>query len=182
MKIYTKTGDEGNTSLFGGRRISKDDLRIEAYGTVDELNANIGLLSAYFIEEKLTSEFLNIQNDLFVLGSHLAADPNKQNLAIPKLENSHIESLEHSIDFMDASMNPLRSFILPGGTMAISQAHICRTICRRAERRVVSLHQQESIYPLLIIYLNRLSDYFFTVARYIAHLEGVEDIPWIPKK
>lgn len=177
MKIYTKTGDQGKTSLFGGRRISKDDLRIEAYGTIDELNSHVGMLSSgLFAEQK--EKLQKIQNYLFVIGSNLAADPNEINLKIPELENDQIIYLETEIDRMEATLNPLRYFILPGGDAGSAQAHLCRTVCRRAERRTVSLSQLEPVNDHILIYLNRLSDYFFVLARYISHLNGSEEIYW----
>ncbi|MEP7197759.1 MAG: cob(I)yrinic acid a,c-diamide adenosyltransferase [Saprospiraceae bacterium] len=180
MKIYTKTGDKGTTALFGGKRLSKDDIRVEAYGTVDELNSNLGLLIANVIEVSILTELSKIQNELFVLGSHLASDPSKLNLKLPELKAKNILDLENSIDQMDKQIPELRFFILPAGSIAIAQAHICRTVCRRAERRVVSLSKVEEIDEQIIVYLNRLSDYLFTLCRYISHLAKVAEVPWKP--
>ncbi|HMW40503.1 MAG: cob(I)yrinic acid a,c-diamide adenosyltransferase [Saprospiraceae bacterium] len=180
MKIYTKTGDLGQTSLFGGRRVSKDDLRVEAYGTVDELNAAIGLLRCTVTDQKVLADLLRIQAELFVMGSHLAADPGKPLLKMPLLTEAMITSLENHIDAMEEELQPLRHFLLPGGSEAIARTHLCRTISRRSERKVVSLSHHNQVNPLMIQYLNRLSDYFFVLSRYIAQSEGVEDIPWIP--
>jgi len=181
MKIYTKGGDKGQTSLYGGRRISKDDLRIEAYGTIDELNSHVGhlisILPENFGEEALLIE---IQNRLFTVGSNLASDPEKQ-LPIPDLLESDIEKLEAAMDNMDASLEPLKAFVLPGGSAANSIAHVCRTVTRRAERRMISLNSASEVNPILIKYINRLSDYFFVVSRYIAHKLSHSETPWVPR-
>jgi len=180
MKIYTKTGDQGTTSLFGGRRIAKDDLRIEAYGTIDEVNSALGLLNNFIKEAYLKDRVLEIQSYLFVIGSNLAADPDNNLVKVPALEESKTKLLERWIDEMEKELKPLQFFVLPGGCQASSQAHTCRTICRRAERRVVSLAQLESVNPEIIIYLNRLSDYLFVLSRYLNHLSGIEEIYWKP--
>lgn len=177
MKIYTKTGDEGTTSLFGGKKIEKDDLRIDAYGTVDELNSFIGLLHAKFDNVEQNQLLVQIQNRLFDIGSSLACDPEKP-LVTPDVKEEDILLLENAMDNMEASLEPLRNFILPGGSLAISYAHVCRTICRRAERRVISLNHVSPVDKKIVKYLNRLSDYFFMLSRYIAHIEGVKEIPW----
>lgn len=182
MKIYTKTGDQGTTSLFGGRRISKDDLRIEAYGTIDELNSAVGMLNNFIQEAQLKIHSLDIQSYLFVIGSNLAADPEIHTIKVPDLEVSKTNLLEVWIDEMEKELKPLQYFVLPGGSQGSSQAHICRTICRRAERRVVSLSQMESVHPEIIIYLNRLSDYLFVLSRYLNHLSEIEEIYWKPSK
>ncbi len=178
MKIYTKTGDQGTTALFGGKRVHKDDIRVEAYGTVDELNAMVGLLYSKLQEPELLSELDAIQNELFVIGSHLASDPARPGLKLPAFKNESILDLERSIDLMDEKLNPLKYFILPRGSESISLAHLCRTICRRAERRVVSLGKIESLDSDIMVYLNRLSDYFFTLSRFIAKNDKVDEIPW----
>lgn len=178
MKIYTKTGDKGSTSLFGGKRVSKDDIRVEAYGTADELNAAIGLLIAE-LEHKDIRQFLGkIQNELFVVGSHLASDPSKKNDHIPELKEEIIRDLEMAIDQMDTELTPLKYFVLPGGSVSIATAHICRTICRRAERRIVSLTHHEQVDLNIVVYFNRLSDYLFTLSRYLAFRDGIGEIPW----
>lgn len=178
FKIYTKTGDTGKTGLFGGARIPKHDLRIEAYGTVDELNAHVGYLSDLSDSQDCTISYLEfIQNELFNLGSVLASDPAKE-LVVPNIEDKHIEKLEQEIDQYDQILKPLKNFILPSGHLLISSAHICRTVCRRAERLVVALNDAEGCDPLLIKYLNRLSDYFFTLSRYYAHKLEVDEKEW----
>ncbi len=177
MKIYTKTGDTGQTSLFGGDRLSKDDARIEAYGTVDELNAFVGLLRDHLSDEEVRALLLVIQNRLFTLGAHLATAPGRQSAA-PDLQDEDIQLLEQAMDRMDEVLAPLRNFILPGGHAAISYAHLARTVCRRAERRVVGLVQEDDNVEIIIRYLNRLSDYFFVLARYVAHLYKVEEVIW----
>jgi cob(I)alamin adenosyltransferase len=180
MKIYTKGGDKGETSLFGGRRIYKDNIRIEAYGTVDELNSFIGLLAASLTDQDDIQFLLNTQSVLFNCGSLLAADPLKE-FNMPKVKESDIIAIENSIDNMTSQLKPLKTFILPGGSVEISYAHLCRTICRRAERRVISLSKEETVDPIIIKYLNRLSDFFFTLSRKIAKDQGHPDIPWIPE-
>ena len=181
MKIYTKTGDKGQTSLFDGTRLSKDDIRIEAYGTVDELNSNLGLLISllpnFSIEEV---EFLiEIQRDLFVIGSYIATPFDKINLLkLKEIDVTLISKLEIAMDTMDSQLKELKSFILPGGSQSIAVCHICRTVCRRAERRVVTLASMDTINENLIIYLNRLSDYFFTMSRFIAFKSNVKETIW----
>ncbi len=182
MKIYTKTGDEGKTSLFGGRKLLKSDLRIEAYGTVDELNSWIGLLRDVS-EDNLQRELLKkIQDRLFTIGSELAADPDNQKLKVPDLLESDVELLEQEIDKMDEQLTRLRSFILPGGHVFVSYCHLARTVCRRAERLCVALNQENEIPPLILKYLNRLSDFLFTLSRKMAHDMGVEEVNWQPRK
>src|SRR5687767_13269853 len=161
MKIYTKTGDDGTTSLFGGKRVSKADLRIDSYGTVDELNSFIGLVRDQEVNEKRREVLARIQNTLFVIGSILAAEPGNTKVKIPSLKEEDVQFLEQEIDSMDAHLPPLRSFILPGGHTAVSFCHIARTVCRRAERLTTALNAQESVAMLVLKYLNRLSDYLF---------------------
>ena len=182
MKIYTKTGDQGTTALFGGKRVSKADLRIDAYGTVDELNTWIGMIRDQEVNAKRKDNFIQIQNDLFVIGSILATEPGNEKVKIPSLFEEDIDFLEKQIDAFDAELPPLKFFVLPGGHLSISTCHVGRTVCRRAERLVVALHQAESIDPVVIRYLNRLSDYLFVLARKVAHELGVEETPWKPKK
>lgn len=179
MKIYTKTGDNGTTGLYGGARINKDDLRIEAYGTIDELNSQIGLLVAASKDIlKLDSQLLPVQQYLFIIGSHLATvDPT---IKLPSLKETAINDLENYIDEMEAELPALTSFVLPGGSLAIGHCHMARTICRRAERRSVSLNNHETINKEIVPFLNRLSDYFFVLSRYIGLKEGVDEIPWLP--
>jgi len=181
MKIYTKTGDGGGTSLFGGTKISKDDIQIEAYGTVDELNSFLGTLIAEVDDGILTQELKSIQPILFDIGSHLASD-GKIPEFLPALDKENIVKLEEAIDRMVALLPQLKSFIMPGGNRRIAQAHVCRVVCRRAERRVVTMQQhQEDLDTFVQVYLNRLSDYFFVVARYLAHLDGIDEVKWNPK-
>lgn len=181
MKIYTKTGDEGNTGLFGGKRLPKDDLRIEAYGTVDELNSHIGLLRDQQACAEQIETLLEIQDRLFTMGSLLAADPEKSNLKLPQLHESDILRLENEIDKMNDLLPEMRSFVLPGGHQAVSFCHIARCVCRRAERRVVTLAQIAQIDPLIIKYLNRLSDFLFVLSRMLSHKLNATETPWKPK-
>lgn len=182
MKIYTKGGDKGQTSLYGGRRISKDDIRIESYGTVDELNSHVGhLISVLTSEIDQKDLLLEIQNRLFTIGSNLASDPHKD-LPVPDLNEEDILKLENAMDNMDALLKPLTAFVLPGGSVANSVAHVCRTVTRRAERRMISLATVEEVNPILIKYINRLSDYFFVVSRYIAEKMNHQETPWLPRK
>jgi cob(I)alamin adenosyltransferase len=183
-KIYTKTGDTGKTSLIGGTKVPKSHIRIQAYGTVDELNAFIGLLNDQLSDMHSRELLREIQDRLFTIGSFLASDPNKKiAMAIPNLKESDIFLLENEIDQMNEKLPEMKSFILPGGHMSVSTAHVCRTICRRAERLIVELNEKEHLdQPLIIIYLNRLSDYFFVLARWIGHLLGVEEIKWVARK
>ncbi len=180
FRIYTKTGDSGETALFGGRRVSKSDLRVDAYGTVDELNAFIGLLRDSTDHAVTRSLLKEIQDRLFSIGAHLASDPQKS-LAAPDLENTDIQQLEEAMDDMDARLPPLTNFILPGGYPTVSVCHICRTVCRRAERLVVALHREEAVDVLVLQYLNRLSDYFFMLARQLGADAGVKEIVWLPR-
>lgn len=177
MKIYTKTGDDGTTGLFGGKRVSKDDLRIEAYGTVDELNSFIG----HLLDHDHTNLLLQtIQHRLFTIGSSLAADPEKQ-LITPDITTEDIEALEHAMDHMQEKLPDLKHFILPGGHPSVSAAHVCRTVCRRAERRCISLSRESPLDPLIIRYLNRLSDYFFVLGRMLSHHHDVPEVKWEPR-
>lgn len=179
-KIYTKTGDDGTTGLFGGARLPKDHIRIEAYGTVDELNSVIGLLMAS-IQDVNTNTFLqHIQSRLFTIGSNLASDPDKE-MITPDLHDTDITAIENHIDTLQQDLPPLKHFILPGGNMAVSTAHLARTVCRRAERRCVSLALTSTVEPMILLYLNRLSDYFFVLARWIGHQQGIEEIKWLPR-
>ncbi len=181
MKIYTKTGDKGETSLFGGTRISKDDIRIEAYGTIDELNAHTGhLLSVLSKDNDQAKVILEIQKRLFTIGANLASDPTKEK-RVPDLTEEDVVLLENQMDNMEAHLEPLRSFVLPGGSIQNSVAHICRTVARRAERRMVTLSNSDFVEPILIKYVNRLSDYFFMLSRYLAYELGHSEIPWTPR-
>lgn len=183
MKIYTKAGDQGKTSLIGGTRVPKSHIRIESYGTVDELNSFIGLLSDLVDDATIKIDLKEIQDRLFTVGSSLACDPEKESaLRIPDLKEEDILGLETSMDKMNEVLAPMKSFIIPGGHQAISTAHIARCVCRRAERWCVNMQEEDLFVETLVIkYLNRLSDYLFTLARYIGHLNGVADIPWKPR-
>jgi len=189
MKIYTKTGDKGKTSLFGGTRVSKYNLRIEAYGTVDELNSHIGLVRDQQIVKKTSKALLKIQNELFTIGSMLATPPEKETLksgkdrlAIFKISLDEILFLEQEIDSMEKTLPAMTNFILPGGHQTVSFCHIARCVCRRAERLTVQLHQEEPINEYILSYLNRLSDYLFVLARKLTIDNGAKEIAWIPRK
>lgn len=177
IKIYTKTGDEGQTALFGGKRLPKSHIRIEAYGTLDELNAFIGLLRDNLSEAIVKERLFEVQNRLFDLGSYLASDPEKHLIKL-NLQQLDIESLEKDIDAMEKSLPPLKNFILPGGHPILSYCHIARCVSRRAERQVVALHLHEEVDPLALQFLNRLSDYFFVLSRKLAQDLGVQEILW----
>ncbi|MEO6537957.1 MAG: cob(I)yrinic acid a,c-diamide adenosyltransferase [Ferruginibacter sp.] len=183
-KIYTKTGDLGKTSLIGGTKVLKSHLRIESYGTIDELNSYIGLASDHMKDELPGKDFLKeIQDRLFTIGAALACDPEKEPLMkIPDLKDADIILLENEIDKMQEELPEMKSFILPGGHIAVSTTHVARCVCRRAERVCVHL-QQENLFvdPLVIKYLNRLSDYLFVLARYTGHLLGITEIKWQPR-
>lgn len=183
FKIYTKTGDLGKTSLIGGTKVPKSNIRIESYGTVDELNSYIGLLGDSFLHSETLEILREIQDRLFTIGSSLACDPQREPIMkIPDLNEQDIALLERQIDGMNTVLPPMKSFILPGGHIAVSHAHVARCICRRAERLCVQLQQnQEFIEPLVIKYLNRLSDYLFVLARFIGHTLQIAEIPWKPR-
>lgn len=181
FRIYTKTGDQGETGLFGGQRLSKDDLRIEAYGTIDELNASVGALADEVLSAEIKDILRQIQHDLFVIGSHLATMPGK-NLSLPPLPEAQIRVMESLMDLWDETLPPLKNFILPGGHSTVSKAHLARCICRRAERRTISLSRREKISPQIVVYLNRLSDFFFMLGRKLALDLGVTEIIWEPRK
>ncbi|MBX2821308.1 MAG: cob(I)yrinic acid a,c-diamide adenosyltransferase [Rhodothermaceae bacterium] len=184
MKIYTRTGDDGSTGLFGGDRIQKDHLRIEAYGTVDETNSALGLVRAHIEshpERGLLEELLHkIQSVLFVLGADLAT-PNNAKVEVPRIEQPHVDYLEEQIDALDAQLPQLKYFILPGGSIPASFMHLSRTICRRAERQAVRLSHQDTVNPLTITYLNRLSDLLFVLARWTNHMLELNEETWRPE-
>lgn len=185
MKIYTKTGDQGKTSLFGGTRVKKNNLRIDAYGTVDELNSHIGLIRDQLKDKDLTSDLIRIQSKLFTLGAMLATPQDKEKLKngadrlkIEKIEEGEIQFLEDKMDLMDMALEPMTHFILPGGHPVVSFCHIARCVCRRAERITVELADKEAINIHILIYLNRLSDYLFVLARKLSKDYKVKEIPW----
>jgi len=177
FKIYTKTGDLGQTGLFGGTRLPKHHIRIVAYGSVDELNAYIGQLFEAVSDEDVRAKLLRIQNNLFTIGAMLARDPSKK-LEVPEIRETDITDLETSIDQMEKALSPLTQFILPSGHAVTAMAHIARTVCRRAERDVVALNADEPVDPLILQYLNRLADWLFVAARYINQLAGGVERPW----
>lgn len=180
MKIYTKTGDKGVTSLFGGKKLSKDAIRIEAYGTVDELNTFLGLAEVEVKDKSVKKIIRELQNQLFVLGSDLASplDIKEKNFIIPRITEEFIINAEKNIDDYSAKTPELKNFILPGGTKGASLLHISRSVCRRAERRAVALFQQEKLNRNIIIFLNRISDLLFVLARYENFSSGKKDIEW----
>ena len=189
MKIYTKTGDKGTTALYGGTRVPKHDLRIESYGTVDELNSYIGLIRDQNIDLKTIASLIRIQNELFTLGAMLATPPEKevlkngkQRLNIPKITSDSIKFLETEIDVMNVELPQMTNFILPGGNQTVSFCHIARCVCRRAERLATALNDADVVNPDVLTYLNRLSDYLFVLARKLTKDLSAKEIPWIPEK
>jgi cob(I)alamin adenosyltransferase len=182
MKIYTKTGDTGTTSLLGGARVSKAHIRIEAYGTVDELNSYIGLLRDQPVNQNRKDILKTIQDRLFTLGADLATEPGKDKVVKPDLFESDIDLLETEMDRMDEQLPALTSFVLPGGHQSVSFAHLARCVCRRAERISIALNDQEKVSPLVIKYLNRLSDYLFVLGRLMAQELNAEEVKWEPRK
>ena len=188
FKIYTKTGDKGETSLYGGTRVSKAAARVESYGTLDELNAFIGLAKAEISDGKVLNQLQKIQFDLFTVGSETATPTDKLILANGKnrldlmISEEEITELERWMDDLDASLEPLQFFILPSGGKAAASVHVCRTVCRRAERAMVHLNETEEVRPELIKYLNRLSDYLFILARYISKISGEKEDFWNPSE
>ena len=182
MKVYTKTGDKGETSLLGGTRVKKSHVRIQAYGTVDELNSYIGLIRDHKIESDTETILLEIQDRLFTLGSHLASDPNKTKKRIPDLNDADAELLEKEMDQMNETLPEMRSFVLPGGHKLVSFTHIARCVCRRAERLVVELNEIEEVESVVIQYLNRLSDYLFVLSRKFSNDLKADEKPWKPRK
>lgn len=182
MKIYTKTGDKGETSLYGGKRVSKAAIRIEAYGTVDELNSVIGICRAMNPPPRVDEAFVKIQHQLFTLGADLASPlSNRKNKDVPRISEADSRFLEELIDKLDSEIKPLRSFILPGGSLLSAQIHFARTVCRRAERLVVQISKKEKTGTQPIIYLNRLSDFLFVLARWVNHLQNENEITWTKK-
>jgi len=189
MKVYTKTGDKGTTALFGGTRVPKHHIRIDSYGTVDELNSFIGLIRDQKIDTRSHSTLLTIQDKLFTVGAVLATDPEKMTLKngkdrlnIPRIDTEDIELLEKEIDAMETGLPQMTHFVLPGGHTTVSYCHIARTVCRRAERLASALNELEPFDPLTLTYLNRLSDYLFVLARKLSYDLQADEIKWIPKK
>lgn len=180
FKIYTKTGDKGATSLIGGVRVSKSSIRIDSYGTVDELNSYLGMVNDTAANAEISNWLREIQDRLFTIGSELATAPDKEvKMKLPDLHESDITWLEQRIDEMNETLPEMRSFIIPGGNLAASTCHVARCICRRAERICVTMHEHnEHVHELIVPYLNRLSDLLFVLARYIGHINGAEELPW----
>ncbi len=184
MKIYTKTGDKGTTALIGGVRVSKSDLRIDSYGTVDELNSHIGVVRDAAGNNEVSEWLQEVQDRLFTLGSTLATAPHKDvKMVLPDLHAEDITWLEEKIDFMNEVLPEMRFFILPGGCLPASHCHVARCVCRGAERLCVALNEADGPLPEMVIpYLNRLSDFLFTLCRYLTHKADVKEIPWRPRK
>lgn len=189
MKVYTKTGDKGTTALFGGTRVPKDHIRIESYGTIDELNSWVGLIRDQEINPNYKEILIEVQDRLFTAGAILATPPDKETLKngkprlnIPKISETDIELLENQIDDMENSLPQMTHFVLPGGHSTVSYCHIARCVCRRAERLSVQLSHQEPIDELVLKYLNRLSDYLFVLARKLSADLHAEEVKWIPRK
>ena len=178
MKIYTKTGDDGTTSLFDGSRVGKDDARVSVYGDIDELNSCIGLAVSFLNHAALKKNLCRIQKELFALGAKLANPSERQQKVKSDFSANQVTSLEHEIDQMESALKPMKNFILPGGSPAAGALHVARSVCRRAERLLVALSRRESMYPVYIKYLNRLSDHLFVAARFANHIDNHEDLPW----
>lgn len=179
MKIYTKTGDKGKTSLIGGSRVPKAHLRIETYGTVDELNAWLGMIQADTQNSNILNWIQSIQNNLFSIGSLLAVDPDAKDLKLPGIQETDILELELAMDTMDLELKPLKNFVLPGGHPTNAKAHVARCVCRRAERLAVALDQINPLDPIILKYLNRLSDFLFVLARFFSHLDNADEVIWV---
>jgi len=181
FKIYTKTGDGGETSLIGGTRVPKHHLRIETYGTVDELNSYLGIVKDAIAHEEIEDTLYHIQERLFTIGSNLASDPEKSKVKVPDIKELDITMLETQIDEMNEVLPELKNFILPGGNIVASYCHVARCICRRAERLVVHLASESEVNTVIVKYLNRLSDYLFVLSRYIVFKQGGVETPWKPR-
>ncbi|MBX7149209.1 cob(I)yrinic acid a,c-diamide adenosyltransferase [bacterium] len=177
-KIYTKTGDDGTTSLFDGTRVKKDNPRVDAYGDVDELNSVLGVAASFIKDEKTLSLLYSIQRDLFAFGANMANPKHKKQKEKSDFTDTKITFLEKEIDAMEEKMEPLKAFILPGGSHGSSFLHMARTVCRRAERNIIGLSESEEIDAVFIKYINRLSDFLFVLARFVNFKEGVKDVPW----
>lgn len=180
MKIYTRKGDEGSTGLIGGTRVPKSHIRIEAYGTIDELNSFIGLVRDYDVPSTVRAQLIQVQEELFTIGSHLANDEGKSKMKLPEVHEGQVERLENAMDTMNEELPDMRFFVLPGGHQAISTCHIARCVCRRAERLCVAMNESVSVNPIILKYLNRLSDYLFVLSRYLTKHYNAEEVPWKP--
>jgi cob(I)alamin adenosyltransferase len=181
MKVYTKKGDKGTTQLIGGTRIPKNSIRIEAYGTIDELNSYIGLIRDQKIGENHIEELLEIQDRLFTLGALLATDPSKNKMKLPQLEESDVTNLEVWIDSMEEVLEPMTNFVLPGGHSTVSYTHIARCVCRRGERIITELSSEDEVAPIVLKYVNRLSDYLFVLSRKLSKDLNAKEQPWTPR-
>lgn len=181
MKIYTKTGDKGTTSLFGGKKVSKSHYRIDAYGTVDELNSYIGVVRDQPVNESRKNNLIFIQDRLFTIGSVLATAPGNTKVKVPEVLEEDVLFLEKAIDEMDKDLPAMKNFVLPGGHQSVSLGHVARTVCRRAERQVIALAEAEEVNDVVIKFLNRLSDYLFVLCRKMAAELGADETPWKPK-
>ncbi len=180
--VYTKTGDKGKTSLIGGTRVSKNHYRLEAYGTVDELNTFIGMIRSYDIDKDSEKQIIDIQDKLFVIGAYLATDSNVTDLRDRlNYDESIIEGLEKEMDRLESALPPMKNFVLPGGHPAVSYCHISRTICRRTERRILDMADETEVNPWVIKYVNRLSDYLFVLSRHLSKHFNIIEIPWVPE-
>ncbi len=191
MKIYTKTGDKGQTSLIGGTRVPKHHIRIEAYGTIDELNSWIGVIRDSIPAENMQAGIpyqhtkiilIDIQDKLFTIGSHLASDPEKSKMKLPDIADAAVSILENEMDAIDNSVPAMRNFILPGGNLTVSYCHVARCVCRRAERCIIHLSESAPVDEVIIRYVNRLSDYLFMLSRKLTQDLGAEEIPWLPRQ
>jgi cob(I)alamin adenosyltransferase len=181
MKIYTKKGDSGTTGLIGGTRVAKNSIRIDAYGTVDELNSYIGVIRDYPIDEVCKTQLIEIQDRLFTIGSSLASDPDKSSMKIPDLTEEDVKLLEKWMDEMDNKLPVMKFFVLPGGHHVVSFSHVARCVCRRAERIIVDLKENEFVAELVLTYMNRLSDYLFVLSRKLSQDVGAQEQPWHPR-
>jgi len=181
MKIYTKTGDSGQTGLFGGKRVEKNNRRIEAYGTIDELNSIVGLVLCEKVESKTKTVLTSIQNSLFIIGSELATPSDVKSSAIQSISENEIQNIEKYIDDLDDELTPLKNFILPGGCKSAAILHFARTVCRRAERRIVDINSNEEVNSNIIKYINRVSDLLFVLARYENQKKSTSEIEWKPR-
>lgn len=182
MKIYTKTGDKGQTSLIGGTRVPKHHIRIEAYGTVDELNSWMGIIRDSVADDTTKKLIIDIQDKLFTIGSHLASDPEKSKMKLPEITDAHVAVMEAAIDEIDKVVPPMKNFVLPGGHLSVSYCHVARCVCRRAERCIIHLSETATVEDVIIRYINRLSDYLFMLSRWLTHTLGAEEIPWQPRQ
>lgn len=179
--VYTKTGDKGQTSLIGGTRVAKNHYRLEAYGTIDELNSYIGMIRSFDLDKNSIDMLIDVQSKLFVVGAYLATDTDKTDLRDKiKYDECVIEAMEKEMDRMESDLPPMKNFVLPGGNQAVSYCHIARTICRRAERRILDMAEQTEVNTWVKKYINRLSDYLFVLSRHLTQYFSAEEIPWIP--